>query len=353
MSENIRIDSHKLIYHPCEVAKWLSGEKVYPIEIEVGLSGACNHRCVFCALDYVGYKPNFLDTDLILSNLRTLSEKGLKSVIYAGEGEPLMHKDAPYIFNETKKFGIDVALSTNGALLTKEVSEECLSSMTWIRFSIAAATNKIYDKIQRGRKGDLQRVYKNLQDAVQIKRDKKLNVTLGGQLLLLEDNKNEVFTLAKNLRDIGLDYITIKPFIPHKYSNNLISVNYSESVEIERHVKELTTTNFSVYFRHQAVKNLSEEKPYDRCYALPFMTHISAEGKIFPCVAFVGIKDFLYGNLYKNSFVEIWESEHTRKIMEKFSGEFLQKNCRKACRLDEMNKYLFELKYPGAHVNFI
>ena len=40
MAENIRIDSHKLIYHPCEVAKWLNGERVYPIEIEVGLSGA-------------------------------------------------------------------------------------------------------------------------------------------------------------------------------------------------------------------------------------------------------------------------------------------------------------------------
>ena len=353
MAENIRIDSHKLVYHPCEVAKWLRGETIYPIEMEIGLSGACNHRCIFCALDYVGYKPHYLDTNLILNNLKDLSKKGLKSIVYAGEGEPLMHKDAPYIFNKTKSYGVDVALSTNGALLTREISEECLHSMTWIRFSIAAATDKTYEKIQRGRKGDLQRVYKNLQNAIQIKRNKKLNVTLGGQLLLLEDNKTEVFALAKNLRDIGLDYITIKPFSQHKYSGHLISVDYSESLEIERQVKELATNNFSIYFRHQAIKNLSEEKPYDRCYALPFMTHISAKGEIFPCVAFVGIKDFLYGSLYEKSFVEIWESEHTRKIMEKFSGEFLKKNCRKACRLDEMNKYLYELKNPGAHVNFI
>mgnify|MGYP002622548020 CR=1 FL=1 len=353
MAENFRIDSHKLIYHPCEVAKWLSGEKVYPIEMEIGLSGACNHRCIFCALDYVGYKPNFLDKDLILKNLRALSERGLKSIIFAGEGEPLMHKDAPEIFNATKSYGVDVALSTNGALLTKEISEKCLQSMTWIRFSIAAATDETYDKIQRGRKGDLQRVYKNLQDAVQIKRDKNLSVTLGGQLLLLEDNKDEVYLLAKNLREIGLDYITIKPFIPSKYSSHLIAVDYSDSIEIERRVKELVTEDFDVYYRHQAVKNLSMEKPYEKCYALPFMTHISAAGEIFPCVAYVGIKEFLYGNLYEKSFVEIWESDRTREIMEKFSGEFLKKNCRKACRLDEMNKYLSELKNPGAHVNFI
>ena len=331
----------------------MSGETIYPIEIEVGLSGACNHRCIFCALDYVGYKPNFLDADLILSNLRTLSGKGLKSVVYAGEGEPLMHKAAPRIFNATKSFGVDVALSTNGALLTEEVSQECLQSMTWIRFSIAAATDATYDKIQRGRKGDLQRVYKNLQDAVRIKRDKKLNVTLGGQLLLLEDNKAEVFQLAKNVRDIGLDYITVKPFSQHKYSGHLIAVDYSESVEIERHVKELATDDFAVYFRHQAVKNLSVEKPYDCCYALPFMTHISAEGNVFPCVAFVEVEEFSYGSLHEKSFVELWESEHARAVMATFGGQFLRENCRKACRLDEMNKYLFALKNPGAHVNFI
>ena len=83
------------------------------------------------------------------------------------------------------------------------------------------------------------------------------------------------------------------------------------------------------------------------------MTHISAEGEIFPCVAFVGIKKFCYGCLYEKTFSEIWESDHTSEIMNKFSGEFLKTKCRKACRLDEMNKYLFALKNPGEHVNFI
>lgn len=353
MSEDIRIDSHKLIYHPCEVARWLKGETIYPIEIEVGLSGACNHRCVFCALDYIGYKPNFLDTKLITDNIRDLSSKGLKSIIYAGEGEPLLHRDAPYIFNKTKECGVDAALSTNGVLLTKEVSEECLHSMTWIRFSIAAATEETYNKIQRGQKHDLRRVYDNLQAAVRVKRNKKLSVTLGGQLLLMEENKHEVFTLAKNLREIGLDYLTVKPFNPHKYSHNLISVDYFESRELERQVKELETDDFAIYFRHRAIANLETEKPYDRCYALPFMTHIDAEGEVFPCVAFVGIEEFRYGNLYEKSFAEIWESERTRGLMQRFVGEFLKTTCRKACRLDEMNKYLFALKNPGTHVNFI
>jgi 2-iminoacetate synthase ThiH len=86
MAENIRMDSHKLIYHPETVGRWLNGENIYPIEIEISLSGACNHRCVFCALEHLGYEPNFLDKDVILRNVEWMSRKGLKSVVCAGEG---------------------------------------------------------------------------------------------------------------------------------------------------------------------------------------------------------------------------------------------------------------------------
>ena len=353
MSENIRMDSHKLLYHPERVADWLQGKPIYPIEMEVGLSGACNHRCIFCAVDYMGYQANFLDAKVLMDNLNELAHRGLKSIIFSGEGEPLLHKEAPNVFSKTKRLGIDVALATNGVLLTREKAEEFLPAMSWIRFSIAAATESTYAVIQRGKDGDLQRVFQNLQDAVRIKRDKSLSVTLGAQLLLLEENKHEVALLARTLRDIGMDYLTVKPFSQHPSSKVKRQVDYSESAEIEAEVKGLATESFAVYFRRQSIENIEQEKTYDCCHALPFMTHVSAKGDVFPCVAFVGNKDLCYGNLYKNTFTEIWESERAREIMGTFSGNFLKTHCRKACRLDEMNKYLHELRHPGAHMNFI
>ena len=53
-----------------------------------------------------------------------LPVKGLKSIVYAGEGEPLLHKEAFDIINYTKALGIDAAVSTNGVLLTAEASRE-------------------------------------------------------------------------------------------------------------------------------------------------------------------------------------------------------------------------------------
>lgn len=353
MEQNIRMDSHKLIYHPEAVARWLKGENIYPLELEVSLTNACNHRCIFCAVDYTGYKPTMLNTDTLVSNLEELSEKGLKSIIYAGEGEPLLHKDAPDIINKTKSLGIDAAMSTNGVLLTSEVSKECLKSLTWIRFSTAGITDATYDKIQCGRPGDLQKVLANMEAAVRVKRDQGLKTTLGVQLLLLPDNKDEIIQMGKRLREIGVDYFTIKPFSQHPQSQHLLQVDYKEMLELEPQIKELETEDFKIYFRAHSMKKLECKRGYKHCWALPFMVYVDARGNLWPCIVFMGKEELKYGNLNEESFVEIWEGRHRQEIVNYFMNMDLEINCREICRLDEMNRYLDELKHPGEHVNFI
>ncbi len=353
MAENIRMDSHKLIYHPDVVARWMKGENIYPIEIEISPSGACNHRCVFCAVDYIGYHPDFLDKNIILRDISQMSKKGLKSVICSGEGEPLLNKDMADIANGIKAYGVDVAMSSNGALFTKEKAQECLGAFTWIRFSIASMEEESYARIQRGKDGDLARVKTNLIDAVRIKKDKKLKTTLGVQCLLLPDNMTQISSMAKQLQEIGVDYLTIKPYSQHLHSENTIQIDYNEMLELEQEVKQYTTEKFSVYFRANAMKKMHHEKHYQQCYGLPFMVHIDAKGNVWPCVAHIGTDEFCYGNIYEQTFEEIWEGTRKHDIIQKLNTLDLNKICREACRLDEINKYLSELKNPGEHVNFI
>lgn len=353
MENRIRIDSHKLLFHPERVTKWLNGNLIYPLEMEIGLSGACNHRCIFCAVDYMDYKPQMLNAEALIRNFKDLSKNGLKSIIYAGEGEPLVNPNAPEIFNKTKEFGIDAAMSTNGALFHKEIAEECMSSLSWIRFSIAGATDQTYEKIHQCKPGDLQRVFQNMEGAAAVKRKRNLQTTLGAQLLLLPENKDEVVMLAKRMRQIGFDYFTVKPFSQHPQSKAKLTVDYSESEAIGKELMEYETEDFKIYFRSKSIENLVCEKKYDKCYGLDFMTYIDAMGNLFPCIVFMGQKDFICGNINEQSFSEIWRSEKTKKIRDLFDETFIKNNCRKTCRLDEINKYLYELKHPSAHVNFI
>ncbi len=353
MAENIRMDSHKLIYHPDVVARWLKDENIYPIELEIGLTNACNHRCIFCAVDYTEYKPDRIDSRILMHNLEEIAPRGLKSIIFAGEGEPLLHKEAPEIINRTKDIGIDTAMSTNGVLLTPEISRECLKSLTWIRFSVAGITDETYDKIQCGRQGDLSKVLLHMEEAVRIKRDQHLKTTLGVQLLLLPDNKDEIVQMGKRLREIGVDYFTVKPFSQHPQSRHILQVDYREMLQIENEVRKLQTENYKVYFRAHSMRKLEEKRCYRHCWALPFMVYMDAKGNLWPCIVFMGREELKYGNINENSFVEIWEGERRKRVADYFMDMDLEENCRELCRLDEMNRYLDQLKNPGEHVNFI
>ncbi|MGN0349347.1 MAG: radical SAM protein [Roseburia sp.] len=353
MSDKIRMDSHKLIFHPDRVAAWNRGENIYPIELEVSLTNACNHRCVFCAVDYTGYQPTMLDAAMFQERLKEFAKKGVKSIIYAGEGEPLLNKNAVDIINVTKRNGIDAAMSTNGVLLTPEVSRECLASLTWIRFSTAAITDESYEKIHQCRKGDLPIVLHHMEEAVRVKRDQKAATTIGVQLLLLPENKAEVLRMAQELKRIGVDYFTVKPFSHHPQSSNILQVDYREMLDVERELKALESEDYKIYFRAHSMEKLSCARSYSQCLALPFMVYVDAKGNLWPCIVFMGKEELSYGNLYQESFEEIWEGERRKQLVDYFSKMDLEKNCRELCRLDEMNRYLTELKNPGEHVNFI
>jgi radical SAM protein with 4Fe4S-binding SPASM domain len=335
------------------VARWQSGENIYPIEVEISPSGACNHRCIFCAVDYIGYKPNFLDKEVILQNIRTMKEKGLKSVICSGEGEPLLNRDLPAIANGIKSYGVDVAMSSNAALFSKDKAEECLAAFTWIRFSVASLEPESYYKIQRAKAGDLDLVKTNLADAVAVKKEKHARTTLGVQCLLMPENVHQIVSMTKELREIGVDYFTIKPYSQHLHSQNKMSIDYGQMLELEAELKQYETEDFSVYFRANAMNKMHKKKDYKECYGMPFMTHIDARGNVWPCVAHIGNPAYCFGNIYENPIEEIWEGEQRRQVMEKLKKQDINKVCREACRLDEINKYLNELKNPGEHVNFI
>ncbi|MBU4589905.1 MAG: radical SAM protein, partial [Candidatus Omnitrophica bacterium] len=82
--DELRIDSHKLMYHVDRVSAWQKGRQVAPIYLEIAPSGGCNHRCIFCALDYIGYRPEFLAQKALKKALKDAARCGVKSVMYAG-----------------------------------------------------------------------------------------------------------------------------------------------------------------------------------------------------------------------------------------------------------------------------
>jgi cyclic pyranopterin phosphate synthase len=352
---DFRIDSHKLIFHPHRVAQWLDGQPIFPLYLELSPSGACNHRCTFCAKDYLGYQSRFLDTAVMLQRLAELGSLGIKSIMYGGEGEPLLHPDIALLVARTKSAGIDVAMSTNGVLLLPELAEKILPDLSWIKFSIDAGSAATYAAIHRTKPEDFRVALANLEAAAQIITTKKLSCTLGTQLLLLPENAAEAGLLAEQVKAVGADYLVIKPYSQHHESHNrrYENIDYSPWLELAAKLEQFNDSSFRVFFRMNTIGKLQfAERGYDHCLALPFWAYMDAGGDVWGCSSYLGDDRFLYGNIHDDTFRDIWLGELRQRSLA-CANELDTQTCRKNCRMDEINRYLWELTHSGAHVNFI
>lgn len=356
--QDYRIDNHKLIYHPQKVADWLIGKDVYPINAEIGLSGACNHRCVFCCIDYMGYVPHFLTEETMQNSMDEMQRLGLKSVVFAGNGEPLLNKDAVNIINNTKSLGIDVAMSTNGVLFTEDVAKECMNAISWIRFSTSAGTEETYHKIHRGQYGDLDKVFTNIYNAACLKRKMGMKTVLGVQIVMTPDNEDEVVLLAKKVKKLGADQFSVKSLGWNPMTNSDLrnTVNrkdyYAHRDDMIKELESLNDDNFRAVYRGNRASKSVETRKYQECYASPFHVCIDADGDVVPCCVFLGVPTMSFGNIHDNTFEEIWKGEKRRNVLQNLRQTQLSQ-CPAECRLSDMNSYLYEIKNPGEHVNFI
>jgi len=356
MADNFRIDAHKLIFHPRRVSSWLSGEPIYPLYAELSPSGACNHRCTFCALDYMEYKPRFLKTDILKERLTEMGRLGLKSIMYGGEGEPFLHRDIGEIIVHTKRSGIDVGITTNAVLFTPKLAEQILPSTSWIKVSLNAGTPETYSKVHRTKADDFNRVMDNLREAVKLRDKMGSSCVLGAQILLLPENAHEVETLAELAKGIGLAYLVVKPYSQHLKSKTQTyrDVDYAAFMDLKDKLARFNDDRFQVIFREQTMKKMHRRsRGYERCLALPFWSYIDSGGNVWGCSAYLGDERFQYGNIHEQTFEAIWTGPKRKENLRMVATELDPEACRMNCRMDEINLYLWELTHPSGHVNFI
>ena len=335
---------------------WLNNEKIYPIYIEVSPSGICNHRCTFCALDFMEYQKRFLDPNVFEKCVREMSQLGIKSIMFAGEGEPLLHKHISEMILSTKKTGIDVALTTNGVLLNECLSEKILPNVEWVKVSINAGTKKTYSIIHQTKENDFEKVINNIKKAVLIKKEQQYSCAIGMQLILIPENHEEVILLAQKAKDLSVDYLVIKPYSHHYSSktNKYEKLTYKSFYYLSEKLESMNTNEFNVIFRINTMKKWDEnERTHKKCLALPFWSYIDAGGNVWGCSAYLQNERFRYGNINDDSFKNIWDGEKRMNSLRWVENNLNIEHCRTNCRMDNVNKYLWDLKHPPPHVNFI
>jgi radical SAM protein with 4Fe4S-binding SPASM domain len=307
-------------------------------------------------MDFMGYRTRFLDADVMETRLAELGELGVKAVMFAGEGEPLLHSHVDRMAAAAYAAGIDVSFTTNAVPLKPALSERLLPVSSWIKISCNAGNPTTYSRIHRADAGDFDRVMSNAAAAATVRARHGYGCTLGFQCILLPETAHDMVALARRVRDIGADYLVVKPYIGHPQSigTSYSDVGYSGYDELAHMLAEEETEAFRVVFRLETMKRWDEKKAlFTQCLALPFWSYIDAGGNVWGCSRHLGQKEFNYGNIYADSFTTTWKGKHRQESLT-WCGENLNiQACHVTCRMEVINSYLRRLKHPEPHDNFI
>lgn len=354
--KNYIFDGHKLNYHIDRVNEFLSSGDCFPLYMEISPVGSCNHRCLFCAYDYIGHPNRKLETDKFLKFIDEISECGIRSLLYAGEGEPLLHPEIDKFIVHSKNRNIDVGMFTNGNLLKKELAEKILSSLIFIRFSFNGGTRENYSSIHQVKPEIFDRVVENIRASVRLREEGNLTVDIGAQFVLMPENRDFLVDAIKVLKDAGIDYFAIKPFVQQSSSQ---SYQMKEQFSIEE-IKDLldkaesySDDGFRVIARRDSFIGYGK-RGYRHCYGTSFISVLNSAGDIATCLPYWEREEFIFGNIYHNSFKDIWLGERRKKIKGFLEKELDVQKCPPNCRPNAINEYLFEIKNPSVrHLNFI
>ena len=318
---NLISDSHKLSYHYDRVQAWENGEQIAPVTVDMALTRACGAMCSFCyAMVQEPQERASIKTKEALNLLDDFAEAGIKAVSLISDGESTLSKAYVPFIQHAAKIGIDVGNATNGWEWEPEKIDQVLPSLTWVRFTVAAGTPEGYSKIMFKSEKHTEvfdRAMSHIKYAVELKKKLNLKVTLGIQMVLMPEFKDEIIPFAKLALDLGVDYGVIK----HCSDDELgtIGVDYSkyeDMYELLKKAEEMSNDKTKVIVKWSKIKR--KGKPtYNRFYGPQFLLQISGSGLVAPSGMFFNARysKLHMGNFVDERFKDIFKSERYRKIM--------------------------------------
>ena len=315
------LDSHKLSYHYDRVQSWENGEHVPPVSVDMALTRACGAMCSFCyAMVQEPQERSTIKVKQALDLVDDFAEIGVKGVSLISDGESTLSKAYVPFIQHAAKSGIDVGNATNGWEWEPDKIDQVLPYLTWVRFTCAAGTPEGYSRIMfksHEHTEVFDRAMKHIRYAVELKKKLNLKVTLGIQMVLMPEFKDEIIPFSKLAVDLGVDYGVIKHCSDDEFGT--LGVDYSkyeDMYDLLEQAERIGNDDTKIIVKWDKIKN--KGKPtYKRFYGPQFLLQISGSGLVAPSGMFFNARysKLHIGNFVDERFKDIFKSERYWKIM--------------------------------------
>jgi len=248
----------------------------------------CNFKCNYCIHSLEpskrGYisSSKFMDFELYKKCIDDISNfpHKIKMLRFGATGEPLLHnKIAQMVEYASKKNVADsIDIVTNGALLTKVLSENLVNSgLSWLRISIQGLSSQKYKDISSV-DINYEKFIENLTYFYKIKKDTKVYIKIID--IALEHGEEEYFY---NIFGNICDKISVEHLLPA-----VSNIDYTK----------ISDANFDF------TQNGNCFKEVEVCPQPFYMMQINPDGNIVPCCSMETA--FVVGNCENKSLLDIW-----------------------------------------------
>ncbi len=240
---------------------------IAPVSINLDVTTACNYRCTHCIdWDILNTKHKHQEEEL-RDSIRLMSERGLRSVILIGGGEPTLYPRFADFVGYLKELGLQVAIVSNGSrgqiLLDAAVH---MDERDWIRLSLDSGSNDLFVKMHKpaNPKNDLDEICAWIPEIKAANPKVRIGfsyiVVWGGASRdgeVIYENIDEIVLAAERAKAARFDYIAFKPVLerqengaevmdPDKADAETTDVVARIRREVDR-AKTLATDTFEVY----------------------------------------------------------------------------------------------------------
>jgi radical SAM protein with 4Fe4S-binding SPASM domain len=269
--------------------------KGMPISISIEPTTSCNLRCPECPSGLRSFtRPTGMLQQALYKIVIDQLAPTLSYLTFYFQGEPFLNGDFLEMVDYASSKNIYTATSTNGHYLKDDVAKRTVESgLDRIIISIDGTTQDTYQSYRVG--GSLDKVIEGTENILKWKKIlKSATPHVIFQFLVVGPNEHQipdVYALAKKL---GVDQVVLKTAQIYDYEKGSSLIPQQE--KYARYKKNSDGT--------YSLKN----KLDNNCWKMWHSCVVTWDGKIVPC-CFDKDAHFVLGDLSKNSFEEIWQSD--------------------------------------------
>jgi len=298
-----------------------------PHTVSLEPTNICNLACKECptGTKTLNRPKGNMDIALYKSIVNQLYTRLTDLILYF-QGEPFLNPDLFEMLRYANSKNIYTYCSTNGHFFDDEnVKKTIESKLDELIISLDGTTQEVYEAYRQN--GSLKKVLEGTKNIVKWKiKQNSDKPIVKFQFLVVKPNEHQIGDAKLMAKNIGVNKIVFKTAQIYNYENGnpLIPAN----------------GKFSRYKKQKNGKYTIKSRLKNRCWRMWANPVVTVDGLLIPCCFDKNAK-YAFGDLNKQSFKEIWESEKYKKFRQQVLSNRksidICRNCTEGLQVDRAN----------------